>query len=110
MKMNEEFLLDGSFMEETEKRYVGIPTEPEEMKILEFNQFIRKINDPEQIAFSHRYLEIKKQFLASHKFNNARNKIKLTNKYLYSRYLQRVIITLQLNKAITDLKEYLLLK
>lgn len=94
-------------MNGTEQLYVSIPTDLEEMKILEFNQFIRKINDPEQIAFSHIYLEIKKQFLASHKFNNARNKIKLTNKYLYSRYLQRVIITLQLNKAIVDLQEYL---
>lgn len=118
MKMNDKFLLKGSFINANEKRYVSIPepepeqvcvdipTEPEEMRVLEFNQFIRKINDPEQIAFSHIYLEIKKQFLASHKFNNARNKIKLTNKYLYSRYLQRVIITLQLNKAIADLKEY----
>ena len=41
-------------------------------------QFIRKINDPEQIVYARVYLEIKKQFLASHKFNNARNKIKIT--------------------------------
>ena len=117
MKIDDKFLLNGSLMEGTEKRYVsipepeqvcvGIPTEPEEMRVLEFNQFIRKINDPEQIAFSHIYLEIKKQFLASHKFNNARNKIKLTNKYLYSRYLQIVMMTQRMNKFITNLKEYL---
>lgn len=105
MKIVEEFLFEG--LNGTEQIYVSIPTEPEELKILEFNQFIRKINDPEQIAFSNMYSEIKKQFLASHKFNNARNKIKLTNKYLYSRYLQKAIIRLQLNKAIIGLKEYL---
>lgn len=107
MKMDEEFLLDGSFMEGTEQICASIPTEPEEMRILEFNQFIRKINDPEQIVFSYLYLKIKKQFLASHKFNNARNKIKLTNKYLYSRYLQIAIVTIRLNKSIMDLREYL---
>ena len=105
MKMDE-FLLKGSFMNANEKRYIGIPTEPEEMGVLEFNQFIRKINDPEQIAFSYKYLEIKKQFLASHKFNNARNKIKLTNKYLYSKYLQMVMLTQRMNKFIANMKEY----
>ena len=107
MKMDEEFLLDGEFYDEgTEKMCAFIPTEPEEMKILEFNQFIRRINDPEQIAFTHIYLEIKKQFLASHKFNNARNKIKLTNKYLYSKYLQIVMLTQRMNKFIANMKEY----
>ena len=97
MKMDE-FLLDESFMKETERICFDIPTEPEEMGVLEFNQFIRKINDPEQIAFTHIYLKIKKQFLASHKFNNARNKIKITNRYLYSRYLQRVAFITKMNK------------
>ena len=114
MKIDDKFLLNGNCMKDTEKRYVsipeqvcvGIPTEPEEMRVLEFNQFIRKINDPEQIAFSHRYLEIKKRFLASHKFNNARNKIKLTNKYLYSRYLQMVMLTQRMDKFIANMKEY----
>ena len=111
MKMNDEFLLDESFMKETvmketERICFDIPTEPEEMGVLEFNQFIRKINDPEQIAFSHKYLEIKKQFLASHKFNNAKNKIKLTNKYLYSKYLQIVMLTQRMNKFIANMKEY----
>lgn len=105
MKMDE-FLLDESFMKETERICFDIPTEPEEMGVLEFNQFIRKINDPEQIAFSYKYLEIKKQFLASHKFNNARNKIKLTNKYLYSKYLQMVMLTQRMNKFIANMKEY----
>ena len=81
-------------------------TLPEEMRVMEFNEFIRKINDPEQIAFSYKYLEIKKQFLASHKFNNARNKIKLTNKYLYSKYLQIVMLTQRMNKFIANMKEY----
>ena len=107
MKMNDEFLLDESFMKETERICLCIPTELEEMGVLEFNQFIRKINDPEQIAFSRKYLEIKKQFLASHKFNNARNKIKLTNKYLYSKYLQIVMLTQRMNKFIANMKEYL---
>ena len=106
MKMNDEFLLDGEFMKETERICLGIPTEPEEMRVMEFNEFIRKINDPEQIAFSHKYLEIKKQFLASHKFNNAKNKIKLTNKYLYSKYLQIVMLTQRMNKFIANMKEY----
>lgn len=105
MKMDE-FLLDGSFMKGTEQICVGIPTEPEEMRVMEFNEFIRKINDPEQIAFSYKYLEIKKQFLTSHKFNNARNKIKLTNKYLYSKYLQMVMLTQRMNKFIANMKEY----
>ena len=98
MKMNDEFLLDESFMKETERICFDIPTEPEEMGVLEFNQFIRKINDPEQIAFSYKYLELKKKFLASNKFNNARNKIKITNRYLYSRYLQRVAFITKMNK------------
>ena len=106
MKINDEFLLDESFMKETERICFDIPTKPEEMGVLEFNQFIRKINDPEQIAFSYKYLEIKKQFLASHKFNNAKNKIKLTNKYLYSKYLQMVMLTQRMNKFIANMKEY----
>ena len=105
MNMDEEFLLDGEFYDDgTEKMCAFIPTEPEEMKILEFNQFIRRINDPEQIAFTHIYLEIKKQFLASHKFNNARNKIKITNRYLYSRYLQRVAFITKMNKIHNSLR------
>ena len=49
MKIDDKFLLNESLMEGTEKRYVsipepeqvcvGIPTEPEEMRVLEFNQF-----------------------------------------------------------------------
>ena len=109
MKMNDEFLLDESFMKETvmketERICFDIPTEPEEMRVMEFNEFIRKINDPEQIAFSYKYLEIKKQFLASHKFNNARNKIKITNRYLYSRYLQRVAFITKMNKIHNSLR------
>ena len=45
MKMDEKFLLDGEFYDEaTEKMCAFIPTEREEMKILEFKQFIRRIN------------------------------------------------------------------
>ena len=55
----DEFLLDESFMKETvmketERICFDIPTEPEEMRVMEFNEFIRKINDPEQIAFSYK--------------------------------------------------------
>lgn len=74
---------------------VAIPTEPQDIKILEFNQFIRKINDPEQIVYARVYLEIKKQFLASLKFNNAKNKINLTNKHLYKSYKESLAITIQ---------------
>ena len=103
MKINE---FNGNLNEGTETLCVAIPTEPQDIKILEFNQFIRKINDPEQIVYARVYLEIKKQFLASHKFNNAKNKIKLTNKYLYSKYLQMVMLTQRMNKFIANMKEY----
>ena len=86
---------NGNLNEGTETLCVAIPTEPQDIKILEFNQFIRKINDPEQIVYARVYLEIKKQFLASHKFNNAKNKINLTNKHLYKSYKKSLAITIQ---------------
>ena len=56
MKINE---FNGNLNEGTETLCVAIPTEPQDIKILEFNQFIRKINDPEQIVYARVYLEIK---------------------------------------------------
>ena len=102
MKMDE---FNGNLNEGTETLCVAIPTEPEEMRVMEFNEFIRKINDPEQIAFSYKYLEIKKQFLASHKFNNAKNKINLTNKHLYKSYKKSLAITIQFFNELKKSKE-----
>src|SRR5574344_1473409 len=104
MKMKK---FDENLNEGTETVYVTLPTGLKDVKILEFNQFIRIINDPEQIAFTRTYLEIKKQFLASHKFNNDKNKIRITNRYLYSRYLQRVAFILRMNKFHNGMRAYL---
>ena len=48
MKMDE-FLLDESFMKETERICLGIPTEPEEMRVMEFNGYYKKLNDMQSL-------------------------------------------------------------